>query len=119
MASILTKMAPHLSRHLLFPLMEFEQAPTAAKIKLLEDTNMTDYVASLYGEIEGAKPPASLATKRQHVLQQLDKFEKDTALIRELLTMEDVVGSLRSDKLANLEFLKKEHGVSFSLLSRH
>ena len=122
--SILPKLAPHLSPHLLFPLVEFEAGQAeeqgdeakakkllAAKINLLENTNMTDYIAGLYTDLHGGSPPASFAKKRQEVLLQLDKYEKDTELIRELLTREDVVGGLRSDKVANLEFLKKEHGV--------
>ena len=34
-----------------------------------------------------------------------------TAKITDLLQNEEVISNLRSDKVANLEFLKKEHGV--------
>jgi translation initiation factor 3 subunit E len=125
--SILHKLAPQLSRHLLFPLIEFEAGQAdeqgdqekakkilTGKIKMLESTNMTDYVAGLYTELHGGSPPAGFTKKRQEVLTQLERFEQDTALITELLTREDVVGGLRSDKVANLEFLKKEHDVSRS-----
>lgn len=124
-SSILAKLAPHLSRHLLFPLIQFEgdQAEEkgnaelakkilSGKIKLLEDTNMTDYVATLYCELHGvAEPPAEYTKKRQEVLSQLDKYEKETEKIADLLTQDEVVNGLRSDKVANLEFLKNEHGV--------
>lgn len=125
--SILPKLAPQLSRHLLFPLIEFEEGQAdeqgdaerarrilAGKIKMLEDTNMTDYVAGLHAELHGDKEtPPEYARKRQEVLTQLEKFEQATALISELLERDDVVGGLRSDKVANLEFLKKEHGVRY------
>lgn len=125
--SILSNIAPHLSRHLLFPLIQFEgdQAEDkgdadlakkilAGKIQLLEDTNMTDYVASLYCELHGvAEAPAEYTKKRQDVLAQLDKYEKDTEKIVDLLTQDEVINGLRSDKVANLEFLKNEHGVRF------
>ena len=124
--SIMPKLAPHLSRHLLFPLIQFEgdQAEEAGdeeklnkiasgKIKLLEDTNMTDYVASLYCDLHGVKdPPAEYNKKRQEVLAELEKHEQATEKIADLLTQDEVVNGLRSDKVANLEFLKKEHGVS-------
>lgn len=124
--SVLAKIAPHLSRHLLFPLLEFEENKAheagdeararqilGGKITLLEDTNMTDYVASLYCELHAvADPPAEYTRKRQEVLQQLEKYEQATQQIADLLTQDEVVNGLRSDKVANLEFLKNQHGVS-------
>lgn len=124
-SSILPLLAPHLSRHLLFPLIQFEGDGAAekgedekakqilsGKIKLLEDTNMTDYVATLYCELHGTQdPPAEYMRKRQEVLAQLEKYEQATAKIADLLTQDEVVNGLRSDKVANLEFLKNQHGV--------
>ena len=124
--SIMPKLAPHLSRHLLFPLIQFEgdkaeekgedekaKKILSGKIQLLEDTNMTDYVASLYCEFHDvADPPAEYTKKRQDVLAQLEKYEQATEKIASLLTQDEVVNGLRSDKVANLEFLKKDHGVS-------
>lgn len=124
-ASVMANVAPHLSRHLLFPLIQFEgdQAEEkgdaelakkilSGKIQLLEDTNMTDYVATLYCDLHGvAEPPAEYIKKRQDVLTQLDKYEKETEQIANLLTQDEVVNGLRSDKVANLEFLKNQHGV--------
>lgn len=125
-SSIMPLLAPHLSRHLLFPLIQFEgeqaeengdeelaKCILSGKIKLLEDTNMTDYVATLYCELHGvAEPPAEYTKKRHEVLLQLEKYEQETAKIADLLTQDDVVNGLRSDKVANLEFLKNQHGVS-------
>ncbi|KAH6891316.1 eukaryotic translation initiation factor 3 subunit 6 [Thelonectria olida] len=130
-SSIMPNIAPHLSRHLLFPLIQFEgdkaeekgdeeQAKKilSGKIKLLEDTNMTDYVASLYCELHGvADPPAEYTKKRQEVLSQLEKYEQATAKIADLLTQDEVVNGLRSDKVANLEFLKNQHGVTMEMVN--
>ncbi|ROT38403.1 eukaryotic translation initiation factor 3 subunit E [Sodiomyces alkalinus F11] len=129
--NILPKLASQLSRHLLFPLIEFEAGKAdekgddakarqilAGKIKLLEDTNMADYVAELYKEANNAsEAPAEYTKKRNEVIAQLDKYEQETARISELLTMEDVVTNLRSDKVANLEFLKKEHKVTIEMVN--
>ncbi|EGX96344.1 eukaryotic translation initiation factor 3 subunit 6 [Cordyceps militaris CM01] len=129
--SIMPKLAPHLSRHLLFPLIQFEgdqadergdteafRTILAGKIALLEDTNMTDYVANMYCELhEVAEPPAQYLRKREAVVAQLQKYEQATATIADLLTQDDVVNGLRSDKVANLEFLKTQHGVNLALLT--
>ncbi|OAA73561.1 eukaryotic translation initiation factor 3 subunit 6 [Cordyceps fumosorosea ARSEF 2679] len=128
--SIMPKLAPHLSRHLLFPLIQFEGDKAdekgdteafnrilAGKIALLEDTNMTDYVANMYCELHGVEePPAEYVRKREAVVAQLQKYEQATATIADLLTQDDVVNGLRSDKVANLEFLKNQHGVTLEMV---
>ncbi|PQK10368.1 hypothetical protein BB8028_0002g06900 [Beauveria bassiana] len=128
--SIMPKLAPHLSRHLLFPLIQFEGDKAdekgdtelfnkilAGKISLLEDTNMTDYVANMYCELHGVQePPAEYVRKREEVVAQLQKYEQATATIADLLTQDDVVNGLRSDKVANLEFLKNQHGVTMEMV---
>lgn len=119
---LLPKLVTHLDRHLIFPLLQFvadqedEPSPeiTKAKYNLLKATNMTDYVASLYCEIENVEePPKEFATKRQEVLNRLEEYEQETAKITDLLGREDVITNLRSDKVANLEYLKKEHEVHY------
>jgi translation initiation factor 3 subunit E len=120
--NLLPKLIKHLDRHLIFPLLQFvaEQQEegdssreiTKAKYELLKTTNMTDYVASLYAEIHDLEEaPKEFSTKRQEVLERLDQFEQDTAKITDLLGREDVITNLRADKVANLEYLKKEHDV--------
>lgn len=129
---LILKLAQHLDRHMIFPLLEFSAGQlldeesgevkdeakareiTQSKYALLKKTNMTDYVANLYCELEGLKePPAEFAERRQRVFSQLDKYEQETSKITELLERDDVVNNLRSDKVANLEFLKREHDVGF------
>jgi translation initiation factor 3 subunit E len=125
-SSIMPRLATNLSRHLLFPLIQFESERAeeqgldakakeilAGKLKLLEDTNMTDYVATLYCELHGVEnAPEEYNKKRQEVIQELENFEESSSKIRDLLTQDEVVNGLRSDKVANLEFLKNQHGVS-------
>jgi translation initiation factor 3 subunit E len=117
---LLPKLVTHLDRHLIFPLLQFvadqedEPSPeiTKAKYELLKKTNMTDYVASLYCEMHGVEEaPKEFAVKRQQVLDKLESLGQESAKITDLLGREDVVTSLRSDKVANLEYLKKEHDV--------
>jgi len=117
---LLPKLVTHLDRHLIFPLLQFvadqedepSQAITNAKYELLKKTNMTDYVATLYCDMNGVdEAPKEFAAKRQEVLDRLELFNQESEKITDLLGREDVVTGLRSDKVANLEFLKKEHDV--------
>ena len=128
---IIPKLVSHLDRHMIFPLLEFSASQledddgntkdadkareiVRAKYELLKKTNMTDYVASLYCQLEGLsveEPPAEFAERREGVLARLEQFEEETSKIRELLGTEEVVSNLRSDKVANLEFLKRDHDV--------
>lgn len=126
---LLPKLVTKLDRHLIFPLLEFSSAQLEdedgnskdetktrellkAKYELLKKTNMTDYVANLYCDLEGLQdPPKDFADKRQKVIETLERYEDSTSKITELLQREDVVTNLRSDKVANLEFLKKDHDV--------
>ncbi|EON98471.1 putative eukaryotic translation initiation factor 3 subunit e protein [Phaeoacremonium minimum UCRPA7] len=127
---LLPKLVSRLDRHMIFPLLEFTAGQlededgqtkdadkakeiTRAKYELLKKTNMTDYVANLYCELEGLEnPPEEFAAKRQKVIETLEKYEDATQKITDLLGREDVVANLRSDKVANLDFLKKEHDVT-------
>ncbi|KAK3938985.1 eukaryotic translation initiation factor 3 subunit E [Diplogelasinospora grovesii] len=133
---LIPKLAPNLDRHMIFHLLEFSSGQlvdeesgevkdakkarelTQAKYSLLKKTNMTDYVANLYCELEGLEePPAEFAERKQKVFSQMEKFEEETAKISELLERDDVVNNLRSDKVANLEFLKKDHGVTIEMVN--
>ncbi|KAF8857032.1 eukaryotic translation initiation factor 3 subunit E [Acephala macrosclerotiorum] len=123
---LLPKLVSHLDRHLIFPLLQFvadqEEDPTPeitrAKYELLKKTNMTDYVATLYCELEGVEePPKEFAIKREEVLGRLEKYNEESERITDLLGREDVVTSLRSDKVANLEYLKKEHDVTIEMVN--
>ncbi|KAL2118748.1 hypothetical protein VTJ04DRAFT_5707 [Mycothermus thermophilus] len=133
---LLPKLAPHLDRHLIFPLLEFSASQlvdeetgnikdeakareiTQAKFALLKTSNMADYIANLHCELEGLKePPAEYAEKKQKVFSQLQKLEQETQKIIELLAMDDVVNNLRSDKVANLEYLKGTHKVTIEMVN--
>lgn len=134
---LLPTLVTKLDRHLIFPLLEFRRGQLEnedgvskdeaksrellkATYELLRKTNMTDYVANLYCDLEGLQdPPKEYADKRQKVLETLEKYEETTGKIQELLGREDVVTNLRSDKVANLEFLKKEHDVRAPRLLLH
>ncbi|KAL2829701.1 eIF3 subunit 6 N terminal domain-containing protein [Aspergillus cavernicola] len=121
---LLPKMIPYLDRHLVFPLLEFSSGQDddtdiiRAKYELLKHTNMTDYVANLWRDINNSDSiPDEFVNKREEVLAKLQHFEEETQKISELLQDESVVANLRSDKVANLKFLEEQHGVTTEMVN--
>ncbi|MCJ1468903.1 eukaryotic translation initiation factor 3 subunit E [Pseudocyphellaria aurata] len=122
---LLPRLIPHLDRHLIFPLLEFLSSQegddagetTQTKYELLKQTNMTDYVASLWQDINDSDDvPEEFVKKREEVLQRLSLFTEETSQIDELLGDDSVVSNLRSDKVANLKFLEQQHGVTIAMV---
>ena len=118
---LLPKLIPHLDRHLIFPVLEFiegkqDEDPTEVrkfKYELLKETNMSDYVGELEKDIFGpAERPAASAKSREEVIQRRQLLEEETNKLTGLLGDSEVTTNLRSDKVANLNFLKENHGVT-------
>ncbi|KAJ2894917.1 hypothetical protein MKZ38_007086 [Zalerion maritima] len=128
---LIPKLLPNLDAHLIFPLLEFAaglyeeegddakvQEALKAKYELLKGSNMTDYVAGLYCDLHGLdNPPAEFTKQRDQVLAKMAQYDSETARITDLLADDEVISNLRSDKVANLEFLKKEHGVTIEMVN--
>ncbi|KAF3386354.1 Eukaryotic translation initiation factor 3 subunit E [Penicillium rolfsii] len=121
---LLPRLIPYLDRHLVFPLLAFSAAGEddkeviRAQYELLKHTNMTDYVANLWQEINNASTiPDEFVKKREDVLAKLEHYQAQTEKITELLQDEEVVGNLRSDKAANLRFLEEQHGVTNDMVN--
>ena len=122
---LLPRLIPYLDRHLVFPLLEFsatgdeeDKEITRAKYELLKHTNMTDYVANLWQEINNSDTiPDEFVKKREEVLAKLQHYQDQSEKISELLQDEEVVGNLRSDKAANLRFLEEQHGVTNEMVN--
>ncbi|KAI9723732.1 MAG: eukaryotic translation initiation factor 3 subunit E [Candelaria pacifica] len=124
---LLPKLIPYFDRHLIFPLLEFVtsqegEEPSLETIKtkyeLLKPTNMADYVANLWQEINDSdEVPEEFVKKREEVLQRLQLFTEESSKITDLLGDSEVVGNLRSDKVANLQFLKDQHGVTVEMIN--
>lgn len=124
---LLPKMISNLDRHLIFPLIQFIFGPDEkqtvqdkkVKLELLKATNMADYVGNLHAEINGLAQPADEYTKkREEVLRKREQFDEDTKKVLDLLDDETVVSNLRSDKTANLNYLKDNHGVTPDMVER-
>jgi translation initiation factor 3 subunit E len=118
---ILPKMLPFFDRHLIYPIVaDFQASADLNKFKfeLLKDTNMTDFVGGLEKEIRGLSDiPKDYDKKREEVLKKRAQFEEDSSKLRGLLEDADVVSNLRSDKVANLNYLKEQHGVTEEMVN--
>jgi translation initiation factor 3 subunit E len=118
---LLTKMIPWLDRHLIYPLLaDAEPSPELTQIKyeLLKTTNMTDFVGGLEKELKGLKEvPKEYEKKKEDVLKKRAEYEEATDKLVGLLEDQDVIGNLRSDKTANLNYLKTEHGVTEDMVN--
>ncbi|KAL1301724.1 hypothetical protein AAFC00_005929 [Neodothiora populina] len=124
--SILPKLIPHLDRHLVFPLLQFlEQLEddsavddiTRLKFELLKQTNMTDFVGDLFAQINGlSERPQEYVQKREDVLKKREQYQQECSKIQDLLADQDVVNNFRSDKVANLNYLKENHGVTIEMV---
>ena len=121
--SILPKLIPNLDRHLVFPLLNFQEEDTPEdedthhitelKYALLKETNMSDFVGDLYAQLNNLdQRPQEYASKREEVLEKRRQYETDTDKIQNLLADADVVNQLRSDKVSNMNYLKENHGVT-------
>jgi translation initiation factor 3 subunit E len=74
---------------------------------------MTDYTANLWKQIyETEDVPAEFTHKREQVLSALRKLEEDSQKVLSVLEDQEVVASLRQDKLQNLQYLKEHHGIT-------
>ncbi|KAK5173012.1 eukaryotic translation initiation factor 3 subunit E [Saxophila tyrrhenica] len=121
--NLLPKLLPNLDRHLVFPLLNFqeEETPededtteiTQLKYGLLKQTNMSDFVGDLYAQLNNlSERPQEFAKKREDVLNQRQQYEEQTEKIQGLLSDADVIGNLRADKVSNMNYLKETHGVT-------
>lgn len=114
--SLLANMMPFLDRHLIYPLLADEESTpelTKLKFELLKPTHMTDFVGGLEKELKGLKDvPKDYDRKKEEVLKQKAEYEEATEKIGSLLEDEDVISNLRSDKIANMKYLKTEHGAT-------
>ncbi|KAI9662601.1 MAG: eukaryotic translation initiation factor 3 subunit E [Bathelium mastoideum] len=124
---LLPKLIPHLDRHLVFPLLQFAGGDgedeedveiTKAKFELLRHTNMADFVGNLYAQIHHLDDkPQEYVDKREDILRKRERYQDETEKIVGLLEDQEVVSNLRSDKVANLNYLKEQHGVTIEMVN--
>ena len=127
--SLIPKLIPHLDRHIVFPLLNFQEDNTPEdedisditqlKYALLKDTNMADFVGDLYAQVHGlSERPPEYAKKREEALERRRIFEEETEKIQGLLADSEVVKELRSDKVGNMNYLKENHGVTQQMVDQ-
>ncbi|XP_021741066.1 eukaryotic translation initiation factor 3 subunit E-like [Chenopodium quinoa] len=114
------KIAPHLDRHLVFPLLEFlqeremypEDQLLRNKIELLNQTNMVDYAMDIHKSLYHTEDvPQEMMDRRVEVVARLKSLEEGAAPLVSFLQNEDKVQELRADKQYNLQMLNERYQI--------
>ena len=121
------KAAPYLDAHLVFPLLEFLEEHTTyqagdvrkARLALVAKTNMVDYAIEIREELdnnnarlEGIPTVAEMEGRRDSVFATLDRLEKQTENLRNLLEDADQVDELKAEGKFTKAHLAEAHGVT-------
>jgi translation initiation factor 3 subunit E len=114
------KIAPHLDRHLVFPLLEFLQERDfypnknilKNKIDLLNNTNMVDYAMDIWKTLHQADDvPQDMVDRRVEVVSRLKALEEAAAPLVTFLQNADAVRELRGDRQYNLQWLTEKYQI--------
>ncbi|XP_020691005.1 eukaryotic translation initiation factor 3 subunit E [Dendrobium catenatum] len=109
-----SRIAPHLDRHLVFPLLEFlqerqlyaDEEILKAKIDLLSKTNMVDYAMDIHKSLYHTEEvPQEMMDRRAEVVGRLKSLEESAAPLISFLQNAANVQESRPDKLYNLQML--------------
>ncbi|CAL9062476.1 unnamed protein product [Musa banksii] len=109
-----SRIAPHLDRHLVFPLLEFLQERELyaddeilkAKIQLLSQTNMVDYAMDIHKALYHTEDvPQEMVGRRVEVVARLKSLEELAAPLISFLQNASLVQELRPDKQYNIQML--------------
>ncbi|CAL5076403.1 unnamed protein product [Urochloa decumbens] len=118
------RLARHLDRHLVFPLLESlqergiypEEEILAAKLRLLAGTNMVDYAVAIHGSLHGTdeEVPGDMAARRAEVVDRLVKLQQAGPALPPLyafLRDPQLVQMLRPDKQYNVHMLQERFQI--------
>ncbi|XP_071731194.1 eukaryotic translation initiation factor 3 subunit E [Rutidosis leptorrhynchoides] len=114
------RIAPNLDRHLVFPLLEFTQERElypndqilAAKIELLNNTNMVDYAMDIHKSLYHTEDvPQDMVDRRIEVVARLKSLEEAAAPLVTFLQNPNSVEELRADKQYNLQMLNDRYQI--------
>ncbi|KAE7995456.1 hypothetical protein FH972_000245 [Carpinus fangiana] len=112
------RIAPHLDRHLVFPILEFlqerhlheDEQILSSKIELLNKTNMVDYAMDIHKSLYHAEEvPQDMVERRAEVVGRLKALEEAAAPLVAFLQNPNAVQELRADKQYNLQMLSERY----------
>ncbi|KAE8099062.1 hypothetical protein FH972_017072 [Carpinus fangiana] len=112
------RIAPHLDRHLVFPILEFlqerhlheDEQILSSKIELLNKTNMVDYAMDIHKSLYHAEEvPQDMVERRVEVVGRLKALEEAAAPLVTFLQNPNAVQELRADKQYNLQMLSERY----------
>ncbi|RNA16146.1 eukaryotic translation initiation factor 3 subunit E-B [Brachionus plicatilis] len=101
------RIAKHLDRHMIFPLLEFlssrkiydEKSVLSTKLDLLNKTNMVDFAVDCYKHLyHGQEVPENLIGKRKNIVNELVELRDLVSPFIDLFEREDVKKLLETDR---------------------
>lgn len=102
-----SRIAQHLDRHMIFPLLEFlssrkmydEKSILTMKLELLNNTNMVDFAVDCYRNLyDNADIPEHLIEKRKQIVNELVELRDSVSPFIDLFEREDVKKLLETDR---------------------
>ncbi|XP_031490093.1 eukaryotic translation initiation factor 3 subunit E [Nymphaea colorata] len=115
-----SRIALHLDRHLVFPLLEFlqerqlyaDEEILKAKTDLLSKTNMVDYAIDIHRSLHHTETvPQDMLDRRAEVVSRLKSLEEAAAPLISFLQNASLVQDLRPDKQYNLQMLNDRYQI--------
>jgi len=108
-----------LDAHLVLPLLEFATAKgmydkrdmLKAKLEVLSKTNMCDFAADVYTELNGVEPTGEMKARRGAVIETSKTLEDAAAKAVKFAADPVAVKQLRRDKSFNMAFVKENHSI--------
>jgi translation initiation factor 3 subunit E len=92
----------------------------AAKLELLNQTNMVDYTCDIFKSQHPDQPePEDMKQRRAAVISQMKSLEKECTPLIELLKDQTLVTQLRRDKLFNVAYLQEEHKIDPAIVESY
>lgn len=122
---LIPRMTPFLDRHLVLPLLEFLEEKQIypqddikrAKLDLLAETNMVDFIKDIQSTIGGVSNEKELEARKSAVLARMTELQNEAAPLIELANKADTMKALKeAGNLNKVGYLSEHHGVTESAI---
>ncbi|EOD34374.1 hypothetical protein EMIHUDRAFT_426559 [Emiliania huxleyi CCMP1516] len=110
----------YLDRHMLLPLLDFlgskkifpDSELDAARLQVLEKTNMVDFAMEIYTKLNQGEVPAEMRAKRDEVMTALTALQLEVGPLYQIVSDGPLVANLRAERCFTPAFLLEQHSVT-------
>lgn len=115
-----TTVGKYLDRHMLLPLLDFlgskkifpDSELDAARLQVLEKTNMVDFAMEIYTKLNQGEVPAEMRAKRDEVMTALTALQLEVGPLYQIVSDGPLVANLRAERCFTPAFLLEQHSVT-------